>query len=60
MNGNERNANLSFMFGNRERRRKEKRIMHFYFICLDCTRKGNEKRKMYGFFFFNLFTFMPI
>ena len=44
------------MFGNKERRRKEKRKMNiFSFLCLVCNKKGNEK-KIYVFFF----TFMPI
>ena len=37
------------MFGNRERRRKEKRKMHFSFLCLICNKKGNQK-KIYVFF----------
>ena len=36
------------MFGNRKRRRKEKRKMHFSFFCLICNKKGNQK-KIYVF-----------
>ena len=37
------------MFGNRVKRRKEKRIKYLFFLCLDCNEKENEK-KIYVFF----------
>ena len=33
------------MFGNRKRRGKEKRMMYFFFLCVDCNEKENEKKK---------------
>ena len=50
----EKKTNISFMFGNRERRRKEKKRIHFYFICLVCNKKGNEKKNVCFFLTFLL------
>ena len=40
------------MFGNRERRRKEKRLMCFFFLCLDCNEIENEKKIYVSFYFY--------
>ena len=50
----EKKTNISFMFGNREKRRKEKKRIHFYFICLVCNKKGNEKKNVCFFLTFLL------
>ena len=48
----EKKTNISFMFGNRERRGKEKKRIHFYFICLVCNKKGNKKKNVCFFLTF--------
>ena len=47
------------MFGNRERRRKERRIKYFFFLCLDCFDCNEEenKKKIYVFFFLLLYPY---
>ena len=47
----EKKSILMCMFGNRERRGKEKRRIYFLFLCLVCNKKENEK-KIYGFLFY--------
>ena len=37
------------MFGNRERRGKEKRRIYFFFLCLVCNKKENEKENIWFF-----------
>ena len=45
------------MFGNRERRRKEKRLMCFFFLCLDCNEIENEKKIYVSFYFYTHINF---
>ena len=40
------------MFINRERRRKEKRIIYFFFLCLVCQIERNEMKRKNKYFTF--------